>query len=100
MSETGIQKSLSLLALIVVQKKKKTCNNLNIHHQENEEVMKMRTMYSEGTPSRKICEIYPNVSENTIKAILYGKSYKKLPYWNVTQKKWIEPCIDYPQSLK
>lgn len=66
----------------------------------NDEVMEMRTLYSQGVPNREIYKMYPDTSENTIKAILYGKSYKKLPYWNNSQQKWIEPCIDYSQSLK
>lgn len=55
----------------------------------NEEVMQMRTMYSQGIPSRDIVNIYKNYSPNTIKAILYGRSYKYLPYWSKTKNQWI-----------
>ena len=40
------------------------------------------------------------VGQSAISAIIYGKTYKHLPIWNNSKKKWIEPCIDYPQSLK
>lgn len=66
----------------------------------NEEVMAMRTRYSQGESSGEIVKSYPNISPNTIRAILYGRSYKMLPYWNRTKGQWIEPCIDYSQSLK
>lgn len=66
----------------------------------NEEVIKMRTLYSEGVSPKDIASMYPEISINTIKAILYGRSYKFLPYWKFSEKKWVEPCIDYPQSLK
>lgn len=66
-----------------------------------EQVMEMRTLYSKGVTSKEIEKKYSHIaSEFTIKAILSGKSYKNLPYWKYSEKKWIEPCIDYPQSLK
>lgn len=66
----------------------------------NDEVMKMRQMYADGMQPKSICQLYPNISQSTIKAILYGRSYKYLPYYNRTSQKWIEPCIDHSQSLK
>ena len=66
-----------------------------------EQVMEIRKKYSEGTPPKKLFIEYDNIaSQSAISAILYGKTYKHLPIWNNSKKKWIEPCIDYPQSLK
>ena len=66
----------------------------------NEEVMKIREEYVDPkTTSRTLAEKY-GVSINTMRSILQGKSYKFLPYYQKSIKKWIEPCIDYSQSLK
>ena len=54
----------------------------------NEEVLKMRKLYGTGTKPKDICAMYPNISENTIKAILYGRNYKYLPTWNKEKNDW------------
>lgn len=65
-----------------------------------EQVMDMRTLYSQGVPRKEIVAKYSNIAgENTIAAIIYGKSFKFLPYYNKAKNEWIQPCIDYPQSL-
>lgn len=65
------------------------------------QVMEIRKKYSMGIPPKEIFIEYGNIaSKSAISAILYGKTYKHLPIWNNSKKKWIEPCIDYPQSLK
>ena len=51
-------------------------------------VLKMRKLYGTGTKPKDICAMYPNISENTIKAILYGRSYKYLPTWNKEKSDW------------
>ena len=66
-----------------------------------EQVMEMRTLYSQGVSAKEIKNRYNNIaSDHAISAILSGKTFKHLPYWKYSEKKWIEPCIDYPQSLK
>ena len=55
----------------------------------DEEVIKIRTLYSKGKTPKEIFEIYNKYSPNTIQAILYGNSYKHLPRWNNKLKKWI-----------
>ena len=66
-----------------------------------EQVMEIREKYSKGTPPATLFLEYNYIASNSaISAILYGKTYKHLPIWNNSKKKWIEPCIDYPQSLK
>ena len=66
-----------------------------------QQVMEIRTKYSNGSKPKDLFLEYNHVaSESAISSILYGKTYKHLPIWNNTKKKWIEPCIDYPQSLK
>lgn len=66
-----------------------------------EQVMEIRKKYSIGIAPKQLYEEYKNIaSQSAISAILYGKTYKHLPIWNNSKKKWIEPCIDYPQSLK
>ena len=67
----------------------------------NEEVMNIRKEYAENPKlSATILANKYSVSINTMSAILQGRSYKYLPYYKKSLKKWIEPCIDYPQSLK
>lgn len=66
-----------------------------------EQVMEIRKKYSLGvSPSELYSEYSKIASQSAISAILYGKTFKHLPIWNNSKKKWIEPCIDYPQSLK
>lgn len=66
-----------------------------------DQVMHMRQEYANDPKlsTRILAEKY-NISINTMRAILSGRSYKYLPYYKKSLKKWIEPCIDYPQSLK
>ena len=67
----------------------------------DELVMQLRTEYSQGTALKDLCKKYKHIaSESAIKAIIYGQSYKHLPIWKNKTKQWIEPCIDYPLSLK
>lgn len=66
----------------------------------NEEVMFIRQQYANGTITAQELARQYNISVNTMRAILQGRSYKYLPYYKKSLKKWIEPCIDYPQSLK
>lgn len=66
-----------------------------------EQVKEIRERYSQGeSPASLKKEFGKFASESAISSILYGKSYKYLPIWSNTKKKWIEPCIDYSQSLK
>lgn len=67
----------------------------------NKQVMEIRKEYAndEKITARFLAEKY-NISLNTMRAILQGKSYKYLPYFKKSINQWIEPCIDYPQSLK
>ena len=65
------------------------------------QVMEIRKKYSMGISPKQLFKEYNNIaSQSAISAIIYGKTYKHLPIWNNSKKKWIEPCIDYPQSLK
>ena len=65
------------------------------------QVMEIRKKYSMGISPKQLYREYNNIaSQSAISAIIYGKTYKHLPIWNNSKKKWIEPCIDYPQSLK
>ena len=65
------------------------------------DVILIRTRYSKG---ETIAEIYKDfkekISESTLESAIYGKTFKHLPIYKKQEKKWIEPCIDYPQSLK
>lgn len=64
-----------------------------------EEVIQMRKLHSQGKTYKDLPDIYKNkASKSTIYAILQGKSFTHLPYWDKNSKKWIEPCIDYSQS--
>lgn len=64
------------------------------------QVIEMRKEYVKPSNSvTKLAQKY-GVAVSTMGAILQGKSYKYLPYYKKSLKKWIEPCIDYPQSLK
>lgn len=66
-----------------------------------EQVMEIRKKYSQGSSPKELFLEYNHIaSDSAISAILYGKTYKHLPIWSNSKKKWIEPCIDYPQSLK
>lgn len=66
----------------------------------NNEVMLIRKRYAtEALTAADLAKEY-NISASTMRAILRGASYKYLPYYNKSLNKWIEPCIDYPQSLK
>lgn len=66
-----------------------------------EQVIEIRTLYSKGKKPKDIYQIYQDiVSYSNIQSILYGKTFKHLPIWDNKKKNWIEPCIDYPQSLK
>ena len=67
----------------------------------DEQVMEIRTKYSQGIAPKQIRAEYNDIATDAaINAILYGRTYKHLPIWNNPKKQWIEPCIDYPQSLK
>lgn len=66
-----------------------------------QEVMEMRTLYSQGVTLKGMpTKFTDKASPSAISAILYGRTYQHLPIWNKRQAKWIEPCIDYPQSHK
>lgn len=66
-----------------------------------DQVMEIRTKHSQGVSPKELYSEYGKIaSEAAIKAIIYGQSYRHLPIWNKSQNKWIEPCIDYPQTLK
>lgn len=66
-----------------------------------EQVVEIRTKYSQGTSPKSLYEEYGYIaSQSAISAIIYGKTFKHLPIWNNSKKEWIEPCIDYSQSLK
>ncbi|MGN1342925.1 MAG: hypothetical protein ACI4VL_07045 [Bacilli bacterium] len=61
--------------------------------------MEIRTLYSQGKTLKELTELYGKIaSASAIKSIIYGETYKHLPVWKKKIKKWIEPCIDYPQS--
>lgn len=65
------------------------------------QVMEIRTLYSKGVRPIELIQKYSkNASEAAVSSIIYGKSFKYLPVWNNRIKQWIEPCIDYSQSLK
>jgi group I intron endonuclease len=67
----------------------------------DEQVMEIRKKYAEGQTPNQLYPQYNHIATNSaIKAIIYGESYKNLPIYKKSIKKWIEPCIDYPQSLK
>lgn len=66
-----------------------------------EQVMEIRKKYSQGVSPKELFKEYNNIAtKNAIAAIIYGKTFKHLPVWNNSKKKWIEPCIDYSLSLK
>lgn len=67
-----------------IQKGEKVSNALFT----NDQVLEMRKLHGTGTKPKDICAMYPKISENTIKAILYGKSYKYLPLWNKEKNDW------------
>lgn len=52
-------------------------------------VMEIRELYSKGISIEKIGKMYDIVSINTIKAVIYGKTWKNLPIWDNKNKKWI-----------
>lgn len=55
-----------------------------------EQVKIMRQMYSEGQSPKEICQKFNHLaSDNTIYAILYGRTFKHLPIWKNKEKKWI-----------
>lgn len=65
------------------------------------QVISMRELYASGCSTKEIVNQYKCIgSEAAIHAILYGRTYKHLPIWSKKKNCWIEPCIDYPQSLK
>ena len=65
------------------------------------EVMEIRRLQSEGaTYSTLPKEYVSKVSKSSIYNILSGTTFKHLPIWDKTNKKWIEPCIDYPLGSK
>ena len=54
------------------------------------QVKEMRELYSNGVKPSEICKKFNHIaSDNTIKAILYGKTFKHLPIWNNKLKQWI-----------
>ena len=64
-----------------------------------EQVIQIRTMNSQGIKPKDIIPLFKHIAtDNAIKAIIYGQSYKHLPIWINKEKKWIEPCIDYSQG--
>lgn len=66
-----------------------------------EEVMQIRRRYANGESASEIYKTYKDkISKSTLDAIAHGKTFKHLPYYKKSIKQWIEPCIDYPQSLK
>ena len=88
-----------------LRKKFKIGQGENAHHAilNDEIVMEIRTKYSQGIPKKQLEKEYClkyNVSASTIQAVLYGRTFKHLPIWKNTEKRWIEPCNDYSQSLK
>ena len=57
-----------------------------------EKVMLMRKEYSELKSPKDILKKYSklwNISERTLRAALYGESWKKLPIWNNAKQEWI-----------
>ena len=55
----------------------------------NEQVMEIRTKYSNGSSLSELQEEYSNqASKSTIKAIIYGESFKNLPVWSKKTKSW------------
>lgn len=67
----------------------------------NEIVMQMRKDYV-NMSYQDIAKKYTALGyvERTIRSVIYGESWKHLPIYKKKLKKWIKPCIDYPQSLK
>lgn len=58
----------------------------------DDQIMEMRKKYSEGLKPKEIMSQYDTItSENTMYSILYGRSYKHLPYWSNSKKEWINP---------
>ena len=55
----------------------------------NEQVMEIRTKYSNVSSLSELQEEYSNqASKSTIKAIIYGESFKNLPVWSKKTKSW------------
>lgn len=52
------------------------------------EVWNMRVLYYQGKTHPQIVEIYKGESENTIRAILQGKTWTKLPIYKKMEKTW------------
>lgn len=59
-------------------------------------VIEIRNKYSEGMSIKQILLEYRYINENTIKACLWGRTWKHLPIWNKKEKKWIEPVSTIP----
>lgn len=64
-----------------------------------ETVMQIRKDYVNLSFS-EVCKKYAQYKKATVRSIVYGESWKHLPIYKKQTKTWIEPCIDYPQSLK
>ena len=64
-----------------------------------QEVMEIRQDYVNKSFS-DVLKDYPQHSKSLIRSIVYGESWKHLPIYKKSSKQWIEPCIDYSQSLK
>lgn len=60
------------------------------------DVMKIRQLQSEGATYATLPEEFKKkVGKSSMYNVLSGASFKHLPIWDKTNKKWIEPCIDY-----
>lgn len=81
-------------------------NNINNNGTNNknallteELVLQMRQEY-EQMPFGEVVKLHPEFKYGTLNAAIHGYTWKHIPIYNKKKKKWIEPCIDYPQSLK
>lgn len=65
------------------------------------EVMEIRKLQSQGATYATLPIKYTSkVGKSSIYNILSGSTFKHLPIWDKTNKKWIEPCIDYSLGSK
>lgn len=78
--------------------KQQGSNNNNA--QVNEEIVMMIRQDYVDLSFAEIVDKYNQYTKSCLRSIIYGESWKHLPIYKKKNKTWIEPCIDYSQSLK